>query len=133
MLQIISKINYLTVILITTNQSLLVFTNTNTTQEVRSENLEGMMRHSCNAWKAYNEHLDEQREDALSELQQVKGRVKEVNWQRKNLHVKTGEQLDLLESKWVELISKNYEIEEAILKLEREIAAKEAAQSKEEE
>jgi len=102
-------------------------------QEVRSENLEGMMRHSCNAWKTYNERLDKQREDALSELQQVKGRVKEVNWQRKNLHVKTGEQLDLLESKWVELISKNYEIEEAILKLEREIAAKEAAQSKEEE
>jgi len=100
--------------------------------ELRSENLEAMMKHSCNAWKTYNELLDKQKESVLNELQHVKQNIKEINWQRKNLHVKNGEQLDLLESKWVELISKNYEIEEAIMKLEKEIAVKEAESNKEE-
>ena len=90
------------------------------------------MKHSCNAWKTYNELLDKQKESVLNELQHVKQNIKEINWQRKNLHVKNGEQLDLLESKWVELISKNYEIEEAIMKLEKEIAVKEAESNKEE-
>jgi len=98
-------------------------------QEVRMENLQLMMEHGCNAWKSYNEVLDKVRELAQKDYQAIKQKIQEINWQRKNLHTQAGEKLHDLEGKWVNLIGKNYEIEEAIANLEREIAMKEASRS----
>lgn len=39
--------------------------------------------------------------------------IQEVNWQRKSLQTNGGEQLRDLESRWVSLVSHNYEIEQA--------------------
>ncbi|XP_032898216.1 pre-mRNA-splicing factor SPF27 isoform X3 [Amblyraja radiata] len=63
-------------------------------QAVRIENLELMSQHGSNAWKVYNDNLVQMIENAQKELQKLS---------------------------WVALVSKNYEIERAIVQLEGEI------------
>lgn len=48
--------------------------------------------------------------------------IQEVNWQRKSLQTMGGEKLRALESQWVALVSKNYEIEQACVELEQKIS-----------
>ena len=43
-----------------------------------------------------------------------------MNWSRKNKQTQVGEKLRQLESQWVGLVSKNFEIEQAIVHLEGE-------------
>jgi len=92
-------------------------------QEIRIENLELMLEHGCNAWRMYNDYLVLMLQEAQKKLQEVKKKIQEVNWQRKNQQIQAGERLHSLEASWVNLVSKNYEIEEAIEKLEMQIAA----------
>ncbi|XP_058572133.1 pre-mRNA-splicing factor SPF27 isoform X2 [Neofelis nebulosa] len=73
-------------------------------QAVRIENLELMSQHGCNAWKVYNEK-----------------HIQDLNWQRKNMQLTAGSKLREMESTWVSLVSKNYEIERTIVQLENEI------------
>lgn len=47
--------------------------------------------------------------------------IQELNWSRKNMQTKAGEELRHLESSWVSLVSRNYEIEQACVLLEAEI------------
>lgn len=47
--------------------------------------------------------------------------IQEVNWNRKKCQMHVGEKLKELETKWVSLVGKNYEIEQAIAELERVI------------
>ncbi|KAM4646064.1 pre-mRNA-splicing factor SPF27 isoform 3-T3 [Amazona ochrocephala] len=74
-------------------------------QAVRIENLELMSQHGCNAWKVYNEK-----------------NIQDLNWQRKNMQLTAGAKLREMESTWVSLVSKNYEIERTIVQLENEIS-----------
>ncbi|CAK6955048.1 pre-mRNA-splicing factor SPF27 [Scomber scombrus] len=74
-------------------------------QAVRIENLELMSQYGTNAWKVYNEK-----------------QIQDLNWQRKNDQLAGGAKLRELESNWVSLVSKNYEIERAIVQLENEVA-----------
>ncbi|XP_074833734.1 pre-mRNA-splicing factor SPF27 isoform X2 [Carettochelys insculpta] len=74
-------------------------------QAVRIENLELMSQHGCNAWKVYNEK-----------------NIQDLNWQRKNMQLTAGSKLREMESTWVSLVSKNYEIERTIVQLENEIS-----------
>ncbi|XP_005988513.1 pre-mRNA-splicing factor SPF27 isoform X2 [Latimeria chalumnae] len=74
-------------------------------QAVRIENLELMSQHGCNAWKVYNEK-----------------QIQDLNWQRKQEQLTAGSKLREMESNWVSLVSKNYEIERAIVQLENEIS-----------
>ncbi|KAM9255326.1 pre-mRNA-splicing factor SPF27 isoform 2-T2 [Cariama cristata] len=74
-------------------------------QAVRIENLELMSQHGCNAWKVYNEKS-----------------IQDLNWQRKNMQLTAGAKLREMESTWVSLVSKNYEIERTIVQLENEIS-----------
>ncbi|KAG2468156.1 SPF27 factor, partial [Polypterus senegalus] len=116
-------------------------------QAVRIENLELMLQYGSNAWKLYNEitllhvqlmslsrlqinklcpllcdsnlvHLIEQTQ---KELQRFRKQIQDLNWQRKNDQLSGGAKLRELESTWVSLVSKNYEIERAIVQLENEI------------
>ena len=57
-----------------------------------------------------------------SQLADVKKNIQEINWSRKNQQTQVGERLKQLESNWVGLVSKNYEIEQAILNMEYEYA-----------
>uniref|UniRef100_A0A4W4HCM2 Pre-mRNA-splicing factor SPF27 n=1 Tax=Electrophorus electricus TaxID=8005 RepID=A0A4W4HCM2_ELEEL len=48
--------------------------------------------------------------------------IQDLNWQRKNDQLSGGAKLRELESNWVSLVSKNYEIERAIVQLENDVA-----------
>jgi pre-mRNA-splicing factor SPF27 len=47
--------------------------------------------------------------------------VQEVNWSRKSLQCKAGDELRHLESTWVLLVSRNYDIEQACVNLQQQI------------
>ena len=55
-----------------------------------------------------------------AQLADVKQAIQEINWSRKDQQTRVGERLKQLESNWVGLVSKNYEIEQAILVQEQE-------------
>ena len=48
-----------------------------------------------------------------AQLADVKQAIQEINWSRKDQQTRVGERLKQLESNWVGLVSKNYEIEQA--------------------
>eukprot|EP00064_Thunnus_orientalis_P016267 superscaffoldBa00003180_g16331 len=54
-------------------------------------------------------------------LSMKRKQIQDLNWQRKNDQLAGGAKLRELESNWVSLVSKNYEIERAIVQLENEI------------
>ncbi|XP_077972076.1 pre-mRNA-splicing factor SPF27-like [Styela clava] len=93
-------------------------------QVVRIENLELMLEYGPNAWKVYNEYLVQMLQGVQKKLQHVKKEIQEINWSRKNQQINAGERMHKLEADWVNLVSKNYEIEEAIIKIEAEIQLK---------
>merc|ERR1712156_1148127 len=74
-------------------------------QRTRIANLELMQEYGCDAWKIYNEVLQK----LVTQLQE---RLKELKKQ-----IQVGEKLRQLESQWVGLVSKNFEIEQAIVHL----------------
>uniref|UniRef100_W5MWS8 Pre-mRNA-splicing factor SPF27 n=2 Tax=Lepisosteidae TaxID=7915 RepID=W5MWS8_LEPOC len=90
-------------------------------QAVRIENLELMSQYGSNAWKVYNEDLLHMIEMSQKELQRLRKQIQDLNWQRKNEQLTGGAKLRELESNWVSLVSKNYEIERAIVQLENEV------------
>ena len=90
-------------------------------QAVRAINLELMLEYGIEAWKAYLEIFTALQAKAQNKLQDLKKEIQEVNWQRKSKQTGAGEKLRALEAQWVVLVSKNYEIEQACVKLEEEI------------
>ncbi|NWZ91384.1 SPF27 factor, partial [Nesospiza acunhae] len=53
-------------------------------------------------------------EQAQKELQELRKNIQDLNWQRKNMQLTAGAKLREMESTWVSLVSKNYEIERTI-------------------
>lgn len=47
--------------------------------------------------------------------------IQEVNWARKSVQMQVGDKLKELEAKWVALVSKNYEIEQACAQLQQDV------------
>ncbi|XP_012281520.1 pre-mRNA-splicing factor SPF27 [Orussus abietinus] len=90
-------------------------------QSTRICNLELMMDYGCEAWKSYLEVLVQLVGQAQKQLQLLRKKIQEVNWQRKSMQTQGGEKLRALEAQWVGLVSKNYEIEQACVHLEEEI------------
>lgn len=88
---------------------------------IRICNLELMMEFGCEAWKAHLEVLNHMVGQVQKQLQILKKQIQEVNWGRKSMQTQGGEKLRALEAQWVGLVSKNYEIEQAIVHLEVEI------------
>lgn len=93
-------------------------------QSIRAMNLELMLKYGCETWKAYLEVILAMQAKAQKTLQELKKDIQDVNWQRKSKQTKCGENLKSLEAKWVMLVSKNYEIEQAIANLEEKIYQK---------
>ncbi|CAJ0940409.1 unnamed protein product [Ranitomeya imitator] len=67
-------------------------------QAVRIENLEIMSQHGCNAWRVYNENLVRMIESAQKDLQKLRKRIQDLNWQRKNSQLTSGAKLREMES-----------------------------------
>lgn len=61
----------------------------------------------------YLQTLQDCEQIASKRVADLKQALQEVNWQRKSLQTKGGDQLRGLEAKWVALVSRNYEIEQA--------------------
>jgi len=76
--------------------------------------------------KNYLEVLTRMVTESQKQLADLKRQIQEINWQRKSSQTNAGEQLKLLESSWVGLVSKNYEIERACLNMEARLTEKEA-------
>ena len=81
-----------------------------------------MLDYGAESWKQYNEVLQELLGRVQQQLAEVKKSIQEVNWARKNQQTMVGDRLKQLETNWVGLVSKNYEIEQAILVQEQEYA-----------
>lgn len=90
-------------------------------QWVRAMNLELMLDYGIEAWKAYLEVFVAMQAKAQVHLQELKKEIQDVNWQRKQAQTKAGERLRSLEANWVLLVSKNYEIEQQCVELEKQI------------
>ncbi|KAL2726615.1 pre-mRNA-splicing factor SPF27 [Vespula squamosa] len=90
-------------------------------QATRICNLELMMEYGCEAWKSYLEILVQLVSQGQRQLQTLRKKIQEVNWQRKSMQTQGGEKLRALEAQWVGLVSKNYEIEQACVHIEEEI------------
>nr|CAD7261732.1 unnamed protein product [Timema shepardi]CAD7572361.1 unnamed protein product [Timema californicum] len=91
-------------------------------QATRICNLELMVEYGCEAWKSYLEVLVQLVTQAQKQLTTMRKQIQEINWQRKNMQTQGGDKLRNLESSWVGLVSKNYEIEQACAQLEKEVA-----------
>ncbi|KAL5015058.1 hypothetical protein ScPMuIL_009328 [Solemya velum] len=90
-------------------------------QAVRIMNLELMGKYGAGAWKVYNNTLVQILEQAQKQLTELRKKIQEINWQRKDEQTHAGSKLKELEESWVGLVSKNYEIERACLDLEEEV------------
>lgn len=80
-----------------------------------------MMDYGCEAWKSYLEVLVQMLGHAQKQLQTLRKKIQEVNWQRKSMQTQGGDKLRALEAQWVSLVSKNYEIEQVCVHLEEEM------------
>ncbi|CAG2174308.1 unnamed protein product [Oppiella nova] len=91
-------------------------------QSIRIDNLELMQRLGAEGWKQYNHALSQMQANAQKELLELRKQIQEVNWFRKSSQTAAGDQIKHLESEWVSLVTKNYEIERQCLQLEVEIS-----------
>lgn len=91
-------------------------------QAVRAMNLELMLEYGCETWKVFLDMLTSTLAKAQTQLEQIKKEIQDINWHRKHQQTEAGEKLRSLETQWVMLVSKNYEIEQACAQLEEEIA-----------
>lgn len=86
------------------------------------ENLELMLEYGCDAWKSYLELLVAEVSKAQKKLQILRRDIQDINWERKSSQTNSGDKLINLEATWVQLVSKNYDIEQACVNLETELA-----------
>lgn len=80
-----------------------------------------MAEYGSNSWRAYNQTLKSMQEQAEKHLDEIKKSIQAINFNRKNEQTSAGAQIKSLEQKWIGLVSKNYEIECAIVELEKEL------------
>ncbi|CAG0893154.1 unnamed protein product [Cyprideis torosa] len=88
----------------------------------RINNLELMLDYGPATWRLYLDTLQRLLTDGQRKLQSLRKQIQEVNWHRKSIQSRAGEELKSLEGSWVGLISKNFEIELAIAQMEAELA-----------
>ncbi len=80
-----------------------------------------MSEYGPNAWRLYNKTLKTMFDQAEVQLEEIKKQIQNVNLTRKNEQMVAGNKLRSLEQSWIGLVSKNYEIECAIVELEKEL------------
>ena len=81
-----------------------------------------MLEYGCDAWKSYLELLVAEVSKAQKKLQILRRDIQDINWERKSSQTNSGDKLINLEATWVQLVSKNYDIEQACVNLETELA-----------
>ncbi len=97
-------------------------------QRTRIANLDLMQEFGNEAWKSSNEVLQDLANRLQARLKELKKDIQEINWSRKNKQNQVGEKLRNLETQWVGLVSKNYEIEQAVVLMEASLPAEQRKQ-----
>jgi len=100
-------------------------------QRTRIMNLDLMLDYGAESWRQYNEVLQDMLARIQGQLAEVKKAIQEVNWSRKNQQTQVGDKLKQLETSWVGLVSKNYEIEQAVINMEQEFGYLKASRTAE--
>jgi len=90
-------------------------------QALRIANLDLMQEFGSEAWKSFNITLQTMLDEAKKHLDKIRKQLQDLNYQRKQKQTQAGDRLKTLESAWVGLITKNYEIERALVDIESEI------------
>ncbi|XP_055328197.1 pre-mRNA-splicing factor SPF27-like [Paramacrobiotus metropolitanus] len=88
----------------------------------RLTNLQLQAEYGAEIWRRYIPTVERQLKQIESELRDTRNRIQEINWERKNKQLQAGEKLSYLETSWVNLVAKNYEIEKVCLELEERIS-----------
>ncbi|KAK9868164.1 hypothetical protein WJX84_005084 [Apatococcus fuscideae] len=89
----------------------------------RLVNLELLLKFGPNAWRFFNDQLENYVTRLQTEAQQLKKEIEDVNRQRKVSQLEAGKQLDTLQAQWAAGITKNQEIDRACQELEVQIKA----------
>jgi len=92
-------------------------------QYLRLENLELLQAYGANAWRKYNSDLEGLSKIFAKTQKKIQKKINDVNADRKEEQTAGGITIRSLESKWISLVHKNHEIENACLALEQEITA----------
>lgn len=90
-------------------------------QSSRVVNLELMAEHGPISWRIYVQTLKTMLEQADKQLDELKANIQQVNLARKNEQSICGDGLHTLQTNWTGLVGKNYEIECAVVELEKEL------------
>lgn len=90
-------------------------------QAERVVNLELLSHYGAGSWRSHCEVLQHMFEVQQKKHAEIKRRIQEINWERKTDQKKAGSELQRLEESWIGLVSKNYEIERAIVETEKEV------------
>ncbi|XP_065655160.1 pre-mRNA-splicing factor SPF27 isoform X2 [Hydra vulgaris] len=90
-------------------------------QGERVANLDLLSQYGTDAWRGHCELLQQMFEAQQRKHADIKRRIQEINWNRKSEQKKAGAELQRLEESWIGLVSKNYEIERAIVETETEV------------
>jgi len=88
---------------------------------LRAENLELLQTYGTNAWRVYNETLENLLKRMTSQLNGVNKEIESVNQERKEEQTSAGQVVRNLESKWIELVHKNRDIAIASAHLQADI------------
>ncbi|GAV01914.1 hypothetical protein RvY_12549 [Ramazzottius varieornatus] len=97
----------------------------------RLANLQLQNDYGPELWRRYIPTVERQYKQYDQELKDIRNKIQEVNWMRKNTQLKAGEKLNTLETTWVNLVGKNFEIERSCLELEAQISALERMKEEE--
>ncbi|XP_057303233.1 pre-mRNA-splicing factor SPF27-like [Hydractinia symbiolongicarpus] len=92
-------------------------------QAERVANLELLSQYGANSWRCHCDVLQRMFEAQQRKHAEIKRHIQEINWDRKTVQKKAGSELQRLEESWIGLVSKNYEIERAIVETESEVEA----------
>ena len=80
-----------------------------------------MQIYGANAWKTYNEKVEQTRQQLSAEAAAVQREVEQVNLARKTEQLPVGRRLLQLEEEWRDLATRNRSLALAIATLEQEL------------
>ena len=93
----------------------------NMCQDLRLLNLNMMIQYDPEAWKQSLDLTSKMIQQTEKKLIEEKKATQETNWHRKNEQLNAGSNLSFAEETWVGLVSRNYELEQVLQEMSKEV------------